>query len=223
MAADFASGPRQFLDGVPARAREKASGILMDCPSFELSGVTLDPGMAFAAGALLLVVDGFVVLRAIVGGAPRAVVTCEAGPGSVLLPPSTEEALVALGGSRVTLIDADARSELLRIPAVAERIVQQLTAALGQKQEGTATFALTRHIELVRRKFLHLGRSYGHVVRDGIRIDFPVSHALLAEMIGSSRETVTRAVDDLQRAGFVARSGSTYRLLVSPESVFGSA
>ena len=60
-------------------------------------------------------------------------------------------------------------------------------------------------------------QSYGRVVRDGIRIDFPVSHSLLADMIGSSRETVTRALDELQRSGFVARRGHTYRLLVRPE------
>jgi biotin operon repressor len=54
---------------------------------------------------------------------------------------------------------------------------------------------------------------------DGIRIDFPVSHTVLAAMIGSSRETVTRAVDELQRTGFVARRGHTYRLLVSPDTV----
>jgi DNA-binding IclR family transcriptional regulator len=36
-------------------------------------------------------------------------------------------------------------------------------------------------------------------------------------MIGSSRETVTRALDELQRSGFVDRRGHTYRLLVRPE------
>jgi CRP-like cAMP-binding protein len=71
----------------------------------------------------------------------------------------------------------------------------------------------------VRRKLLQLARSYGRVGRDGVRIDFPISHSLLAEMVGSSRETVTRALDELQRAGFVARSGHSYRLLVSPESI----
>jgi CRP-like cAMP-binding protein len=60
------------------------------------------------------------------------------------------------------------------------------------------------------------------VVRDGTRIDFPISHALLAEMIGSSRETVTRAVDELQRGGFIVRVGSTYRLLVPAEAIFAS-
>jgi CRP-like cAMP-binding protein len=57
-------------------------------------------------------------------------------------------------------------------------------------EELVGNLAQTRHVERVRWKLLQLARSYGQVVRDGIRIDFPVSHALLAEMIGSSPETV---------------------------------
>jgi CRP-like cAMP-binding protein len=71
----------------------------------------------------------------------------------------------------------------------------------------------------VRRKLLQLARNYGRVVRDGIRIDFPISHMVIADMVGSSRETVTRALDELQRDGFVARRGRSYRLLVTPDCV----
>ena len=92
-------------------------------------------------------------------------------------------------------------------------------ADIGEKQDATANFAPTHHVDRVRRKLLQLADSYGHVVRDGVRIDFPISHSLLAEMVGSSRETVTRAVDALQRTGFVDRRGSTYRLLLSPNAV----
>jgi CRP/FNR family cyclic AMP-dependent transcriptional regulator len=120
----------------------------------------------------------------------------------------------------VTVIPVDVQDQLLSLPGVAQRVVEQLALTLAQKQQAIGNFAHTRHVERVRRKLLQLARSYGHVVRDGVRIDFPVSHALLAEMVGSSRETVTRALDHLQRGGFVARQGSTYRLLVSPESVF---
>jgi CRP-like cAMP-binding protein len=56
---------------------------------------------------------------------------------------------------------------------------------------------------------------------DGIWIDFPVSHTLLADMIGSSHETVTRALDQLQRSGFVVRRGHAYCLLVTPERLVG--
>lgn len=215
----LSNGLSRFLDGLSSPDRDRALSVLLGCERIEIDAGA--PGFAtvFPPGALLLLEDGFVVLRAAVPRALRSVITCEAVVGGLLLPPSRDEVLVGLGGSRLTVIDADALARLVRIPALAERLVEQLMVALGQKQEATANFAPTRHVERLRRKFLQLGRSYGHVVSDGIRIDFPVSHALLAEMIGSSRETVTRAVDELQRAGFVTRRGSTYRLLVSPESV----
>ncbi len=220
MRDELSAGLIQFLNGLSPSDRDRAVGVLLACATIEVNAGAPRFATGFPADALLLVEDGFVVLRATVRPAVRSVVTCEAGPGMVLLPPAPEELLVGLGSSRLTVIDADARSELLSIPALAERVVTQLALALGQKQAATANFALTRHIDRVGRKLLQLAGSYGHVVRDGIRIDFPVSHALLAEMIGSSRETVTRAVDQLQRDGFVARRGSTYWLLVSPGSVF---
>jgi CRP-like cAMP-binding protein len=127
--------------------------------------------------------------------------------------------LFALVDSRLRVISAEAQARLLSSPGGAQAVVEQLAAALGQQREAIGNFASTRHIDRVRRKLLQLAADYGHVVRDGIRIDFPVSHTVLAEMIGSSRETVTRALDELQRAGFVARNGRSYRLLVAPGSV----
>ena len=216
----LSTGLVQFLDGLSRPDRERARSVLLACPNIEVDADAPRFATGFPAQALLLVDEGFVVLRGAVKPVSRSVVTCEAGPGSVLLPPTPDELLTGLGRSRLTVIDAEARGELLRIPALAERVVAQLALALSQKQEATANFALTRHVDRVSRKLLQLAANYGHVVRDGVRIDFPVSHALLAEMIGSSRETVTRAVDQLQRDGFVDRRGSTYRLLVSPESIF---
>jgi CRP/FNR family transcriptional regulator len=137
----------------------------------------------------------------------------------VLLPPTAEELLLALAGSRLIAITETARDELCEIPAAGQMLVRLLGDALSRKQHALGNFAHTRHVERVRRQLLHLAESHGRVVGDGIRIDFPVSHTLLADMVGSSRETVTRAVDELQRKGFVARRGHTYRLLVSPEHV----
>lgn len=219
MADDLPAGARRFLEGVSSSDRQQAASILARCPAIEMEGAASGLGSEFVPGSLLLVAEGFLLSRTTLEPGGRSVITCEAAPGDVLVAPSLEEAVFALETSRVVVIDADARRGLLRIPGLAERIVDLLAVSLGQKREALATIALTRHAERVRRKLLQLGRRYGHVVPDGIRIDFPVSHALLAAMIGSSRETVTRAVDELQRAGFVARRGSTYRLLVAPESV----
>jgi hypothetical protein len=188
--------------------------------------VDVQAGSAWTAptvpeAAFVFVDHGFVVLRATFAEASRSVVTCEAGEGRLLRPPSREEQLVALTASRLTVLSAEAAKRLLEVPVVAENVVEALAHTLAQNQEAIANFAAAHHTARLRRKLFQLARSYGHVVRDGIRIDFPVSHAVLAEMIGSSRETVTRALDELQRAGFVARSGSSYRLLVPPDVVFG--
>jgi hypothetical protein len=201
-----------LLEPLAPSDRERAAQILASCPTVDAGSRAPRFASALADAALLLVADGLTVVRARVGRGFRWVITCEAGEGDLLLPPSPGEELVGLGDAHLVAIGPDARSRLLLIPGLAERVVDRLSATLRQRQEAAATFALTRHSERVRRKLLELGRLYGHVGREGIRIDFPVSHALLGEMIGSSRETVTRAVAELQRAGFVERSGSTYWL-----------
>jgi hypothetical protein len=216
-------GAARLLAAVPAAAAERAAKILSAAPTIEVEPGTPYFHGSFRAAALLVVDDGFVVLRAAPRGRSRSVITCEAGPGRLVLPPSVDEVLFGLGASRVIAVSPRSLDRLLGSTAAAHVLLEQLAATLGQMQEAIGNFADTRHVERLRRKLLQLGRSYGRVGRDGVRIEFPVSHTVLAEMIGSSRETVTRALDELQRTGFVERSGHTYRLLVSPESVLGTA
>jgi hypothetical protein len=207
--------PSLLLAGLPPDDLERAADALAGARTVELEAGEPHLPAAFRGGALLVVEAGFLVVRASAPVSVRSVVTVAAGPGAVLLPPGPEEALSALPAARVTVISAEASAKLIAVPAVARRLVEQLASAVAQRQEALANFAPTRHTERVRRRLLQLARAYGHVVGDGIRIDFPITHALLAEMVGSSRETVTRALDELHRDGFVARTGSTYRLLVS--------
>jgi hypothetical protein len=215
----FSGGLPAILEGLLSGDAEQAADTLSESTSIEIEPGVPYLATSFTNAALLIVEEGFVVLRATFPEASRSAVTCETGAGGLLLPPSPEEALFGLGASRVRTISPEGRAMLLSRPVVAQWVVEQLTSALAQRQEALANFAPARHIERVQRKLLQLAQMHGHVVREGIRIDFPVSHALLAEMIGSSRETVTRALDELQRSGFVARRGSTYLLHASPESV----
>jgi CRP-like cAMP-binding protein len=209
---------RLFLDEAHPDGTRVAE-IIACCPTFELGAGEPCFRAALPAVKLLVVEEGFVAVRSTPEALTRSIVTCEAGPGRALLPPTADEVLVGLSPSRLIGITAEARGRLFEVPVDALAVVELLELALSQKQEALGIFAHTRHVERVRRKLLQLAQSYGRVVRDGIRIDFPVSHTLLAEMIGSSRETVTRALDELQRSGFVARRGHTYRLLVEPEQL----
>jgi Crp-like helix-turn-helix domain len=211
-----------LLDGADPDAG-RAAEILAGCPTFDLSAGEPYFRRSFVGARLLAVEQGFVVVRSTPDAFARPIVTCEAGPGRVLLPPTVDELLFGLVPSRLIGITAEARDRLFELPGAAPALVELLELALSQKQEALGNFAHRRHVERVRRKLLQLAQSYGRVVRDGIRIDFPVSHMLLADMIGSSRETVTRALDELQRSGFVARRGHSYRLLVTPERVLGAS
>jgi hypothetical protein len=192
----------------------RAAEILATSPTFEVDSGERYFCNSFSGVELLAVERGFVVLRNKLEGVARSIVTCEAGPGQIMLPPTPDDVLLGLVSSRLIGVTADARDRLLEIPEFSKALFELSVAAVSRKQEALASFAHKRHIERVRHKLLQLAESYGRVSRDGIRIDFPVSHTLLADMIGSSRETVTRSVDELQRTGFVARRGHTYSLLI---------
>jgi hypothetical protein len=219
VAAHTTSGRWSQALATPSPFDDGAAEILADCRAFELTTGEPHFEATFPGAVLLAVEQGFVVVRSTPPGLNRSIVTCDVGPGGILLPPAPEEALFGLVSSRLVGITAEARDRLLELPGGADALLAQLSSTLTQKQQALGNFAHTRHVERVRRKLLQLAGSYGHVVRDGIRIDFPVSHTLLADMVGSSRETVTRALDELQRGGFVTRSGHTYRLLVPPDDV----
>ena len=143
----------------------------------------------------------------------------EARPGSILLTPSDREHLQALTDCWVTVLSWPQLERLLAIPGVAATLFRGLGTALRLRQDATSYFANVHHVDRVRQKLVQLAREFGRVNPDGIRIELPLTHDLLAEMVGSARETVTRGLDELQRNGFVAREGHTYTLLIPPEAL----
>ena len=220
MDAESAGGARsRLLESVPSPDGEVAAEILAACPTVDVVAGEPYFRSSLPAGALLIVERGFVVLRMAPPRMNRSIITCDAGPGRVVLPPASEEVLFALVDSQLTVISPKALDALLALPGVAKTMLEQLAVTLRQKQEAIGNFGSRWHIDRARKKLLQLARNYGRVARDGVRIDFPLSHTLLADMIGSSRETVTRSLDELQRDGFVARRGHSYRLLVAPDCV----
>jgi len=98
-------------------------------------------------------------------------------------------------------------------------LLDGVAATLRQKLRSLAMMASLHHVDRVRAKLTELARDHGKVGPDGIRLDFPITHDLLGEMIGSSRETVTRSLDELQREGFVIRQGRSYLLHVPPQEL----
>ena len=121
--------------------------------------------------------------------------------------------------SRLTLLSERIVTRLLELPGLANALLAEVAETLRRKQDTISNFGSVRHTERVRRKLLQLARDYGRVTGDGVKLDLPLTHALLGEMVGSERETVTRAIDQLEGEGFLSREGSHYRLHVAPDAL----
>ena len=68
-------------------------------------------------------------------------------------------------------------------------------------------------------KLIQLACSYGKVGTDGLLLDLPLTHELLADMVGSTRETVTRALAQLAHEGIIRHERGRYRIAVPPEAI----
>jgi CRP-like cAMP-binding protein len=207
-----------LLDGLDEDEKKLASAILAPCTAHLMpAGSRRRIGDLVPADALI-VESGFLVVRASSRSA-RGVVVAEAGAGSVLLAPNDREHLQALADCWVTVLPPSQLEGLLAMPSVATTLFRDLGTALRLRQDAMSYLGNVRHVDRVRLKLLQLAKQFGRVSPDGIRLEFPVTHDVLAEMIASARETVTRCMDQLERDGLVVRDGHSYRLHISPEEL----
>jgi hypothetical protein len=153
------------------------------------------------------------------GEGSRRIVIATGESGTFLVPPALDERLEALTPCRLTLIPADLLRALLALPEVAAAISDALAEALRERQATIRNCAYVRHSERVRGKLLQLARMYGHVVPGGVRIDFPLTNQLLADMVGSARETVSIALATFVREGFVHRDQRSYVLRIDAQDL----
>jgi CRP-like cAMP-binding protein len=205
----------ELLCAVSSEDEAAAESLLASCSRQIVgAGETLDAGHD---AALIVVEDGLIVVRSATGADARPLVTCDAGVGSILPGPREGEAVAAVVRSAITIVPTDARDRFLELPSIARTVTDQLQRAARRAREQAEIFVSKRNIERVRRRLLQLARDHGRVTRTGVRLEFPLTHELLAAMIGSARESVTRALDELEREGFLQRDGRYFVLLVTPD------
>jgi CRP-like cAMP-binding protein len=205
-----------LLDAVPRRDQARVDSVLASCTVLSLpAGSRLGPGRV-DTDSLLLVEEGIALVSA-PSAAQRPIVVAFAAAGSVLLAPAPQERLEALADLRVTLVPAGAKLQLLEIPPAAAVILEGVAGALRDCRESLGNFASLRPADRVQHKLLQLARTYGQVGAGGVSLDLPLTHELLADMVGSTRETVTRTLSQLAREGLVRHERGRFQLAALPD------
>jgi CRP-like cAMP-binding protein len=196
-------------------AGQELGRLLSVCPRLTCRAGVAYPVSEFPETAFLIVEKGVVVIAS---RAPpkRRIVLGFGSEGGLLPPPCRDEELVPLRDSVLVSVSLAAQQRLLHLPAAAEAIVDALFEVVRERQQSLAQFGTAMHAERLRGKLLQLARDHGSVVADGVRLELPLTHELLAQTLGSARETVTCSLRALEQEGFVVREGRRYRLAISP-------
>jgi CRP-like cAMP-binding protein len=176
-----------------------------------------------AVGAVVVVQTGALTL-AITGRGGRRAVVGVVGPGdllgveSILLQADGEprrpmvrpEARAITAGTTILLPPHELERAVRRDAALAGWLARSLGDRIGDLQLRLGwTLSLGVH-ERILGVLRWLAGRWGSPTTDGIMVDLPLSQELLGSMVGASRETVNRALRDLEASGAVARSGRRY-------------
>jgi len=202
----------QTLPGLPLELRRACAAVMLPAGARRVAA-------ELPRARLYVVEEGVVLARSFAAEGMRSMVVGRCGPGAIVPPPAEGELLQSLTDAWLTAIPHAIWHRLLAVPEAADRLIAGLEETLRRHRDASRALAGIRNTDRVRHQLVELAREHGRVGRDGIRIDLPVTHDLIADMVGCARETVTRAFDELQREGFVARRGTSYQLLVAPETL----
>ena len=114
----------------------------------------------------------------------------------------------------------DFQTTLMDNPAISAALIKVLSARLRRANHQISTLALLDVYGRVARVILDMAREEGRRLKDG-RIAFRrATHQEIANRIGTTRETVTRMLKDLERQGLVKIEGREIVLQPGFEKAF---
>ncbi len=126
--------------------------------------------------------------------------------------------VVAVEDSEVCLIR---RTDFIRIlenhPSIALKLLEELTSRLRKADERIESLAFLDVTGRVTGILLQLASEKGHHSSEGVLIKSRPTHQELANMIGTTRETVTRVLKQLERKNYIIISGKDITI-IDPES-----
>lgn len=111
----------------------------------------------------------------------------------------------------------DFLKELRRNPDLGMAVIQELTRRVRQMDEQASSLSFQRVRERTQGLLVRLAKD--DVSQNGRRVTPPLTHQQIADMIGTSRETVTRIVKRLKDQGWLEQEGKHYLVPTTPPQI----
>jgi CRP/FNR family cyclic AMP-dependent transcriptional regulator len=121
--------------------------------------------------------------------------------------PRSATVIAAAPSRLLALSRRDFQAHLERHPRTALRVLTELSRRLRRADAVIGNLALLDVYGRLAGKLRELAASEGEEVEDGVVLRQRPTQAEIAATIGASRETVSRALSDLARRGYVVMSG----------------
>jgi CRP/FNR family transcriptional regulator/CRP/FNR family cyclic AMP-dependent transcriptional regulator len=176
---------------------------------------------------LFMILEGRVRVT-ILGDDGREVILSVLGPGDFfgeisLLDnePRSATAIAAEESELLLLLHrADFQGAMSENPSIGAALIRVLTTRLRRANHQISTLALLDVYGRVARVILDIAREEGRRLKDGRMAFRRATHQELANRIGTTRETVTRMLKDLERQGLITVDGREVVLEANFEKAF---
>jgi CRP/FNR family cyclic AMP-dependent transcriptional regulator len=163
--------------------------------------------------SLFMILEGRVKVT-ILGDDGREIILSILGPGDFfgemsLLDdePRSATAIAIEESELLSVLRADFQGVIAGDPSTTLALIRSLTGRLRKANHQISTLALLDVYGRVARVILDMAREEGKRLKDG-RISFRrATHQEIANRIGTTRETVTRMIKDLERQGLIQVEG----------------
>jgi len=174
--------------------------------------MALEEAIGHGSSHSALVLKGFLLRDIVAGGGS---ITELVGPGDVLTADAPDDDALLPVNVRWRSPDRTLIADLATVEPSDPAAQAGLVDAISRRWQAQADRASVRcaitsiiRVDLRLLAYLwHLAGSFGVVAPSGVRLDLPLTHAVLAQLIGARRPTVTTAFRTLQERGDLQRDG----------------
>lgn len=122
--------------------------------------------------------------------------------------PRTASAIAMTDDTRVVWLEHDALFAWLdKHPLVAVDMLQVLARRMRENNERISDLVFMDVPARLAKTLVNLGSRFGEPIEEGLLVPHDLTQEEMAQLVGSSRETVNKALTDFSNRGWIARRG----------------